>query len=400
MLEKAERILLLLKKQKKRELSIQEKKELEEWISQSEETRSVFREAADESLVYSSKEFKEYVDLYQELAENESSGKVVRMPSKRAAWFKWVAAASAIVFIAFAAYFVFIRKSKGTAELAKTTVQPSNDVAPGTYSAVLKLANGKEIILDSAGLGLLAQQGNANIINQGGNVKYEVKAKENHEIIWNTLQTNTGQSYSLTLSDGTKVWLNAKSSLKFPVAFSNTQREVEMEGEVYFEVAKNAKAPFKVRINKPAGEKALVEVLGTHFNINAYEDEAAIEATLVEGRVKVSANSNDDPSILTPGQQAVIKDNGYIQVRDDINLDVITAWKDQRFYFKSDDLKTMMRQLSRWYDIEVVYEAAPPQETFTGMVSRNTNLSEVLKMLKAANVPFRIEGKKLVIMAK
>jgi transmembrane sensor len=403
--DNTERLRLLLKKSMRQDLSFDEQMELDSLLSSYtlEKKQELAKELSKDDLL--TNEFNEYYQLRkksEQIKKSEQSlqssapAEVIEMPRRTRAWFKWVAAASVIILISLGSYLVIFKDKKTEQVVAKNTGHPEGDVAPGKYSAMLKLADGRQIVLDTS-LGLLAEQGTSRIINEGGNVKYNAQGNETGALIYNTLETATGQSYSLTLSDGTKVWLNAKSSLRFPVAFGATERNVEMQGEVFFEVAKNAKSPFKVAIKKPSGEKAFVEVLGTHFNINAYNDEATIQATLVEGRIKVSEVAKKNTRTLVPGQQAAIDEEGNLKVNDDVNLAVITAWKDQSFYFKNDDLKTVMRQLSRWYGIEVVYESAPPQETFTGMVSRNTNLSEVLKMLKTANIPYRIEGKKITV---
>jgi transmembrane sensor len=400
MSDRIDRLRLLLQESMRRELSYDEQVELDSYLESytAEEKKRLARELpGNEPLL---REFSQYYQMRKELeqgVEHATPVQSIESPLRRIGWIQWVAAASIIASIITAAIYLLNTNTEKNTAAINTPNASTNDVPPGTYTARLRLSDGTSIILDSAGQGLLAQQGTALITNDSGNVKYQVQNRSNSELLYNTLETGAGQSYALTLSDGTKVWLNAKSSLHFPVAFESNERVVVMQGEVFFEVAKNAKAPFKIQIVKPSGEKAFAEVLGTQFNINAYDDETSIHTTLVDGRIKISSATSSRSQILTPGQQVVIDSEGNLEVKNEVNVERIMAWKEQRFYFRNDDLKTMMRQLARWYDIEVIYEGEVPNKTFTGMVSRNTNLSEVLTLLQSASVPFRIEGKKLVI---
>ena len=193
------------------------------------------------------------------------------------------------------------------------------------------------------------------------------------------------------LEDGTKVWLNAESSIRFPAAFDKKERAVEITGEAYFEVAKNANRPFTVSVNGMQ-----VQVLGTHFNINSYSDESAINTTLLEGSVKVIKNK--EMKMLVPGQQAHLENNGDLSVVKNINTSEIVAWKNELFSFHDTDLKNLMRQLSRWYDVEIVLPQNTAAITFNGKISRKANLSDVLKMLELTDeVAFTIEGKKVIV---
>jgi len=196
----------------------------------------------------------------------------------------------------------------------------------------------------------------------------------------------------LTLSDGSKVWLNAASSLRYPASFVGNERKVELTGEGYFEVAKNASMPFKVNV---AG-KGEVEVLGTYFNINSYADEATINTTLLEGKVKVSALNNQQT--LSPGQQAQIAGDGQINLNKNVNVEAVMAWKNGKFIFENADIKSVMRQVEKWYDVEIVFNGNITTEEFVGIISRNVNVSQILKMLeKTGTVKFEIEGKRIIV---
>jgi len=305
--------------------------------------------------------------------------------------YRWIAAA--IFLIIASAVIVFNLSDTKNINNSNNAIQAAaQDRLPGGDRAVLTLSDGTTILLDSAGNGILAQQGNTNIVKKNdGQLVYNSVDGQPDEIVYNTLQTPRGGQYKLTLPDGTKVWLNAASSLKYPVVFVGNERRVEISGEAYFEVTKDAAKPFKVHLNNME-----VEVLGTHFNINGYTDEDDVKTTLVEGKVKVMAANAS--KVLTPGQQAQLKATGNIEVANDVNIEEVVAWKDGNFQFENSDIKTVMRQLARWYDVEVSYKGAINKH-FVGSISRNVKLSQVLSMLQqTGEVKFKIEGKNLIVM--
>jgi len=311
-------------------------------------------------------------------------------------WKKWLAAAAMLILVATAAFLYFQSKQVPPVPVAKLTLK--QDIAPpSSNTAIITLGNGQQIILDSAGKGLLAMEGNVqltktadgSIVYQGASDKYLV----------NTLNNPRGSKpVTLVLSDGSKVWLNSESSLRYPVAFGATERQVEITGEAYFEVAKKAQ-PFKVAV---AG-KGVVEVLGTHFNINSYQDETYTKVTLLEGSVKVYLQPNGAGAIaIQPGQQALYLSDQQkqtaIQVKNGIDLSAVVAWKNGYFNFDNSDLKSVLRQLSRWYNVDVIYQGNIPKRVFGGEMQRDLNLSEVLKILEKNNVHFKIETDKLIVM--
>jgi ferric-dicitrate binding protein FerR (iron transport regulator) len=317
---------------------------------------------------------------------------------------RWIAAAVILFVVTSAAWFFIVGRKQDQPAVAMAPV--SNDIAPGGFKARLTLADGSVITLDSSKDGQLATQGNTAIVNQGKELVYQSAYKSAApEAAYNTLATANGQSYSLTLSDGTKVWLNAASSIHFPVAFNGVERRVQVSGEVYFEVTHNASKPFKVTIlssGNPEGQQpAEVEVLGTHFNINAYPDEDALKVTLLEGSVKLSAPASKQQNnsiTLKPGEQGQLQTTNYkLQTVNVENIDEILAWKDNKFYFNSADIYTIMRQLARWYNVEVVYRDKVTNH-FTGMISRSVNASEVFRMLQqTGTLNIKIEGQKVIV---
>jgi transmembrane sensor len=319
------------------------------------------------------------------------------IPLYKQAWFR-VAASVLLLLGVFAIYRFQNNKPSKTAQLASVTIL-KNDVAPGGNKATLTLANGTTIILDNAHSGALATQGNTQVLKlNDGQLQY----KESSEVspsggdlegAFNTISTPRGGQYQLTLSDGTKVWLNAASSLRYPATFTGKDRQVELNGEAYFEVAHNAAMPFKVNV---AGKEE-VEVLGTHFNINSYSDEPAVKTTLLEGSVKVSKGLAS--IFIKPGEQAVVSDNnGNITLKQNVDIDEIVAWKNEKFVFQDLDLKSIMRQVARWYDIDVSYTGNISNKEYVGVISRDVNITEILKMLEtASNIKFEIAGRKVIV---
>lgn len=298
-------------------------------------------------------------------------------------------AAACIILLTAGAYYL----SRQTQQPALANAAPVKDVAPGGNKAVLTLSDGTEITLDSAGNGVLAQQGNTRITKlNNGQLAYSGSGNTEGKVLYNTMSTPPGGQYQLILPDGTGVWLNAASSISYPTAFTGNERSVTVTGEAYFEVVKNEKMPFRVK----AGNTT-IDVLGTHFNINAYKDEASINTTLLEGAVQVTAAQRQQQ--LRPGQQARVPANGTsIQVVDHADISEVMAWKAGFFSFNDADLPTVMRQLSRWYNVEVKYEGNIPQRVFTGEIGRNLTLSQVLKGLTKTRIKYRIEnGNRIVI---
>jgi ferric-dicitrate binding protein FerR (iron transport regulator) len=303
----------------------------------------------------------------------------------------WAAAAAVVVMVLGGLFYYSNRNSNPAPMLAKHA-----DVAPGANKAVLTLADGRKISLNDAKNGALAQQAGISISKTAdGQLVYELKAGEKEldtkEISYNTIETPRGGQYQISLPDGTKVWLNAASSLSYPATFAGQrQRMVQLTGEAYFEVAKDKQHPFTV---KSTGQE--IEVLGTHFNVNAYADEPAVKTALLEGSVKVSAGTTT--VVIRPGQQASLK-NGSINV-EEVNTNVMADWKAGKFRFKDEPLASILRKVSRWYDVEVVYSPGfKDMPTFTGSVSRLDNVSAVLKMLEeTSDVKFSIEGKTIKV---
>jgi transmembrane sensor len=309
-------------------------------------------------------------------------------------WPRIAAAASILLFLSFGAYFL-LHKKASTQQIAQNQI---HDIAPGGNKAILTLANGNQIILNEAKNGKIAKQGRTTINKTAtGAVVYNTapseKGNSSSRLEYNMISTSRGGQFRLTLSDGTNVWLNAASSIKYPTVFNGNIRQVEITGEAYFEVVHNVSKPFSVMVNGQT-----VQVLGTHFNINAYKDEPSIKTTLIQGAVKVSKGTAS--AILKPGQQSVLTDagnNSSISVSNHVNTDQVLAWTNGKFSFNDSDIKTVMRQIGRWYNVEIKYEGNVPPTVFSGEIYRNVNLSKALEILRFAKVNFRIEGREIIV---
>ncbi|WP_293943214.1 MULTISPECIES: FecR family protein [unclassified Sphingobacterium] len=337
--------------------------------------------------------------LHARIAEN--------MPSKKIIIRKLFVRISAVAAILLAVSIFYVWHTLEAPQPAKiTALKPevnNYDIEPGGNKAILTLSDGTSLNLDDSQQGILALQGSSTINKTAdGRLSYATKSnskKNASHALYNRISIPEGGQYQLTLPDGTKVWLNAGSSLRFPVAFDQLQREVELTGEAYFEVASlyapgnKMKRPFVV---KTPTQK--IEVLGTHFNVGAYDDEKLVKTTLLEGAVIVSALKTGIKKSLKPGQQALLGISGQIQLRDHIDTEEAVAWKKGMFYFSNTDLSIILRQLARWYNVEIDMENIPNKK-FNGELSRNVKLSQVLQMMeKTSGIKFKIEGRRLYMV--
>ncbi|EHQ25937.1 FecR family protein [Mucilaginibacter paludis] len=360
-------------------ISEKEKVDFDSWYNEFDDTRhEVKGDFTEEEL-----EARIHRAIFAKAGIQESSHDVsqpVRM------WPRIAAAASLLLCLSVGAYFITRQNT-----VSNNTHSQAAVIMPGSNRAVLTLGNGRQIVLTGAQNGQLAAEGGATINKTAdGNVVYNSAqaVQVSEALTYNTMATPRGGQYHLTLEDGTGVWLNAASSIKYPTAFTGNERRVEITGEAYFEVAHNAAKPFRVVFNGQT-----VEVLGTHFNINAYADEPAAKTTLLEGKVKLTAQGY--AAMLLPGQEAALAGGGYNVKEADVEQAI--AWKNGLFHFDNTDVKTLMRQVARWYDVEVAYEGKITDYKFAGDLRRNTNLANVLQIFEQGGIHFRIEGRKLIV---
>lgn len=313
-------------------------------------------------------------EMWEVIDEKRSKIKTVKL------WPR-MAAAAAIVLVAFSAGLFYISK-QGQKNI--TAPAYASDVAPGKNTATLTLANGKVVQLNENKTGVVIDS-SALTYNDGTRVAADDSAiPENNQMIANTPR---GGTYQILLPDGSKVWLNAASTFKFPSAFSKSgNRAVELSGEAYFEISKDPAHPFVVKTDQQN-----IRVLGTHFNVTAYKDESKERTVLLEGSVNIN-----NEKILSPGQQSEVGADGHISI-ESVDPESAVAWKNGYFMFKDVPLEIVMRQLSRWYDIEIVYNGQLTNETFNGLINRNANLSRILNILKRGGVHFDLQGRKLIV---
>lgn len=401
MTDRAGDIATLINKHIHNELTEEERSTLTNWIDESYENRRVFNELTnEESLRQAMQEFYAFT-------RDHETGKssVVNLYPTKTNWFKYVlAAAIAIAAVCLIWLFALTRREGKSVTVADTaTKKIKQDLAPGGNKAMLTLADGSTIELDNASNGVIAEQGKTVINKKDGELVYNEAvswAKESNTS-WNMVTTPRGGQYQLSLPDGSKVWLNAASSLKFPVSFSGKKRVVQLTGgEAYFEVThvsvpgSNESMPFEVQLSNGV----TVQVLGTRFNIMAYDEESEMKTTLVQGKVKVVSGQKQEV-VLQPGDQSLFtQEDRNLKVQKDADVAAAVAWKEGLFKFSHTDIKAVMRQLARWYDVQIEYDNNLPEKYFTGEISRRLNASEVLSVIEFAGVHCKIEGKKIKVM--
>jgi len=301
-------------------------------------------------------------------------------------WFRY--AAAIIILFGAGAYFWKISTGNHSSLSETDTKKAQSQAAPAKEGAVLTLADGTKLSLDSVGNGVVANQGGTQVVLNNGSLAYNTGVSPSAGMSYNAVATPKGRQFQLVLPDKSKVWLNAASSIRYPTAFTGDERVVEIKGEAYFEIERDQHKPFKVKIN----DATAVEVLGTSFNVNAYDNEEAIRTTLIEGAVRIN-----DYKPLKPGQQANLYPNETMKVVDGINVDQIIAWKNGYFDFDKADLQVMMRQLERWYDITVRYKGSPPNMVFKGTMDLHMQLPDIIRFLNASGIKASLEGRTLII---
>ena len=317
----------------------------------------------------------------------EGDAESMQIPVRRLEWRQYAGIAAAVLVIAAGGWLWQSRynrtPSAGNAKVAAI------EAAPGSNKAVLTLGGGKQVVLDSASNGMLALQGNERVMKQNGQLDYQQGGEgesDGNGVIFNTLATPRGGKYQLVLPDGTKVWLDAASSITYPTAFVGKTRQVSISGQAYFEVVHDPNKPFEVKV-----QGQIIRDIGTAFDINAYTDEPTMKITLASGAVAVGGPGNT-VVLRQAGQQLDCRD-GQLEPVHDADLTAVLAWKNGLFYLTSADIATVMRQVGRWYDVDILFEKGIPAGHITGIVPRNTMLSTVLQVLQTSGVHFTVEGK-------
>jgi len=380
---------ILIQKYQNDELAGAEKKLMDQWFDSLE---------SEQSHRWTEGEVEDLKRRIMAVVEKERSASI------RPIWFKkWLPYAAAILlFVAFGSvYYVYFHQDTVQVPMLSDTHMPlsqEDDVAPGRNRAILTLTDGTTVALSES------QEA---IVVAGGEIKYENgrplfdkdSRSSEAKISFAELSIPRGGQYQITLPDGSKVWLNSASILKYPLQFGDQERVVELEGEAYFEIAakqtpSGKRVPFRIITAHQS-----VDVLGTRFNISAYADEADTRTTLVSGQVRVAKSGTDQTAILKPGEEAVVRSSSDIYTRP-ANIDAAIAWKSGIFHFDETPFPQMLKQIARWYDIDVVYEGVQPKDVFSGKMSRNVNLQVLVKFLRDSGIRLQIEGKKLIVKNK
>lgn len=338
----------------------------------------------DEDAMLSAEDREKRSRIFQRINHTTKQPKVVKLR-----W--WRAAAAILIGVAGVAGLYNIKQTQKTITAKRAEPTATHLITPGSNKATLTLANGATVTLDDAANGVVAQAGNTDIKKiRKGLLSYEGSDASGAATL-NTISVPRGGQYAVVLADGTSVWLNSESSLTYPVAFSGTERKVILKGEAYFEVSQNAQQPFIVQ-----ADVAEVKVLGTSFNINAYKDERDIRATLLTGSVRV--NKGTDGTLLVPGEQGVVNATQPGVSKRKVRTDQVVAWKAGYFIFRNNTIQDIMRQVGRWYDVEVEYKEVP-QGAFGGTFSKNKDIKELLNALELTGLlHFKIEGRKIIVM--
>lgn len=383
------RFALLIQKELRQELNPDERLELDRLRAEDPVQEALFRDLTDSRTLESGIREIEQVDLekgWERLQAAMAAAEPVTIRRKLRIHWSW---AAALIGTAALTGLLWQQWSSDAEPVIQVNTAAEVSIKPGTDRAYLTLGDGTEVMLDSSGDGMLAVQGAAAVVKEGRGISYQGDGKTTEAVI-NTIRTPRGGQYQLTLSDGSVVWLNAASSLRFPANFTGNQRTVQLTGEAYFEVKPDAGRPFTVEVGD-----LRVAVTGTRFNVNAYPDENGILTTLAEGSVNVA--SNGVSKALKAGQEILAEPDGKLHSVKTADLEAALGWKEGQFVFNGADVPAIMRQISRWYDVDVTYSGAARNETFTGMVSRKSDISRVLRIMEAGGIRFKIDKNRIVV---
>jgi transmembrane sensor len=406
--EKTARITGLILKDLADEINTSERAELDNWAAESEGNRRLVDDMRKSDVLQENLSIMYGIDMpdattvFKRIMKEQAETEVFKPRRLKRSVF-YIAASILLVCSTLVFNFLGINSTDHSRTRQTEQFVLPNDIPPKGYRAKLTLADGTEIMLDSNKNGLVARQGNMEIINTNGVLIYHTKKidTENSAFGYNELATAQGEVLPIILADGTEVWLNSQSSVRYPVQFSGKEREIAIRGEAYFEVAKDVSRPFKVYFGSLSDHKNnMIEVPGTHFNLKAYKADDTLEATLVEGRITITTATGQKTD-LDPGKQARIfkVDSGqeYIEVQDSADINEILAWKIDKFQFNGAPLKSVMNTIGRWYDVEVVFEENVTCK-LVGEIKRNEPLSKLLEMLETTcNVHFKLEGRKIFV---
>ncbi len=382
--EKDQYINQLLAKFEKGTASQEEMQVLENWFNSFSDKPNILNELDEKEKEQRKQESHKRITILIEEHEHPMEAKTFRMGGFK----QWLLVAATLIFI-FSAGYLFLFSNQNKSEVLQ---QQANLIQPGSQKATLTLSDGEQILLDDAKDGELSKEGNTSILKiKSGDLVYKAN-HNNQKVHINTLSTPRGGKYHITLADGTHVWLNAESSIEFPTDFPGNSREVSIQGEAYFEVAKNASKPFLVHTSNQ-----VVEVLGTHFNVNAYENNSAIKTTLLEG--SIALQSHQKRMLLIPGQQAINQDETLTKMN--VDPSEVIAWKEGFFDFTDANIKAVIEEFARWYAIDIEYKGNKINETFTGRIPRDWPFEKVWKIMQSfKSIQVEMQGRRIIIEKK
>lgn len=398
------RVKLLIRKSLRGEITATEQAELEAWAAAAPENQALLNDLNNAGYLEAALarmdsygEDKAWKAVRARMANEQytKQPEKANIPVRRIAWRRWTVAAAILVLVGASTWWLLWPVNKVPSPAVSAT-QPNDVTAPTNTRATLTLSNGQQVYLDSAASGTLATQGNVAVVKgEHGQIAYRpVGSNAVTAVMYNTVTNPRGSRVvDMTLADGTHVWLNAASSIRYPTAFTGDDRAVEISGEAYFEVMHDAHKPFMVTRGTTR-----IQVLGTQFNVNAYDDEPNIKVTLLEGTVKVQ--EKESAVILQPGEQAIAPIGNVMQrlsKHGNTDIDAVMAWKNGLFAFNDADVPTIMRQLARWYDVDVHYEGAIPARTINGKIGQSLSLDQVLHVLTKLRIHYTIDGKNLTV---
>ncbi len=368
-------------------LTDEERIELDEWVTASDDNMRLFAEMTDEKNIEKGLKERNIYDADKAIERLKLKLQYTekKRPAQKLRFLSYGIAASLLLLAGIFIIYNYTKPRDKPVEI----IADVPDLQPGGDKATLTISGGQKIILDTA-KGNIIQEGDFKVVNMDGKISYEGKSSEAE---YHTLSTPKGGQYKIILPDETAVWLNAASSLKYPVTFTGAERVVKLTGEGYFEVAKDATKKFIVNINN----KGEAEVLGTHFNVNTYDDEAATKITLLEGSVKVSELTTHHSQLLKPGQQIALAANGQLTTSNNIDPEEVIAWKNGLFEFKDASIETIMLQVARWYDVTIIYEGKVDYH-FNASIERKVPVSKLFHLLELTErVHFTIKDKTIIV---
>lgn len=400
-MEKVEYIVGLILKRRAQTLTSEEHNELEQWLSESEENRSLFLELSDDAILADRLKVYDQIDgeaIWQKTMQQitQEGSAVLPIAPVRKMWWKYAAAAAVVVAISVVGW-QYLKPVTPEAVAGNTPVAPvSEEIVPGGVKAILTLANGREIVLDQNTDQQVIKEGNVVVTSKSGKIDYSGSSLSGSAVLYNTVTTPVGGNYQVILPDGSKVRLNAASSLRFPIAFAGNERNVSLTGEAFFDVSPMANKPFKVAVHTPLGEGGSVEVLGTHFNIDAYSDVALVKTTLVSGSVRLTTPAAEK-KILQPMQVAVVNRKGILEGIYAANADHPVAWVDEKISLKG-NIKSVLLEIGRWYNLTVEFKGKIPNQSMQGEISRTMTINDLERMLRSQGLKFELQRKERKII--